>query len=72
MRKRFSRRPCFSSERDFQSKAHTQYITECHEANKIVIEKIVTTKYYIKCFGKLMEITKEEAEHLSPKLVITL
>ena len=72
MRKRFSRKPCFSSERAFQSKAHTQYIIECHEANKVVISKIVTTKYYIKCFGKLQEITKEEADRLNPKLVIIL
>lgn len=77
MRPRFKRTMCASSRGAYVHKSHIAYIMECHERNKGVIAKLSITieakpKYFVKCFGKLYQITEEEAMTLDSKLIITI
>lgn len=68
MRKRFNPNTiCSSSNYEQSKKVHKRFIARVHEENIEVISTIkVTTRnrYYVRCFGKLVEITKEEAVEL--------
>lgn len=73
-RKRFSRNIIASSD-SYKKRSHDNYIKEQHEQNKDIISEIsvsikVAPKYYIKCFGKLIQITEEEAMSTSIEVVI--
>lgn len=73
-RKRFSRNIIASSD-SYKKRSHDSFIKEQHEKNKDMIAEIsvsikVAPKYYIKCFGKLIQITEEEAMSTSIEVVI--
>lgn len=73
-RKRFSRNIIASSD-SYKKRSHDSFIKEQHEKNKDMIAKIsisikVAPKYYIKCFGKLIQITEEEAMSTSIEVVV--
>lgn len=63
-------RVCSSDNYKLSIKAHQNYEkrTAIVEAKKSTVE--VFTKYYIKVFGELVEITKEEAIRLKKSLTI--
>ena len=74
-RKRFNRNTIASSRGSYVRKAHLEYLKEVHERNKEVLAEISITvsvkhDYYVRCFGKLIKVTEEEAMKLSQKLVI--
>lgn len=74
VRKRFNRNIIASSD-SYKKRSHDNFIKEQHEKNKDMIAEIsvnikVAPKYYIKCFGKLIQITKEEAMSTSIEVVI--
>lgn len=76
MRKRFNRACICSSENYEKSKkAHREFLFEKHNKNITEITEIVTTfkitkRYYVKCFGKLIEVTEREALMLGSELII--
>lgn len=79
---RFNRNAVASSRGSYVRKSHFLLIQEelakrgFEETLKDIIEVSVSVrvrrKCYIKCFGKLIAITEEEAEKLDTKLVIRL
>lgn len=82
MRQRFNRQCVASSRGAYVFHAHQRAIEEhhnalrvFHEENKENIAKILANipkKYFVKCFGKLIQITEMEAEMLKrSQLVIT-
>lgn len=73
-RKRFSRNIIASND-SYKKRSHDNYIKEQHEQNKDIISEIsvsikVAPKYYIKCFGKLIQITEKEAMSTSIEVII--
>lgn len=74
-RKRFSRKAIASSRGSYVRRAHLEYLKEMHEQNEEVLAEISITvsvrhDYYVRCFGKLIKVTEEEAMKLSHQLVI--
>lgn len=80
-RERFSRRIIASSD-PRKAHAHRATLKENHEKNKEYFESIHKTvnikqghfnrKFFVKCFGKLQEITELEAKNLGLDLVTIL
>lgn len=80
-RPRFSRNCLASSKGAYVRQSHFLYLQEqlakrgIEAELKDIIEvstTISTTRYYVRCFGKIKEITKREAMMLESKLVIVL
>lgn len=76
-RPRFNRNAVASSRGAYVHSSHIAYIREWHERNKETIAKLtvtieITPKYYVRCFGKLIQITEREAMMLGPELTIAL
>ena len=65
MRSRFKRSACGSSRGGYVYRSHIQYLQECHANIDIEISIKIPVRekkrYYVKCFGKLIEITEREA-----------
>lgn len=53
--------------RDFLKRFHENYKEEVEQISRTT--KVVT-KYYVKCFGKLVELSKSEAERLERTMKI--
>lgn len=67
MRQRFSRNACGSSRGAYVRKAHQEMLKENHDKNKNVLINIsisIPPKYFVKCWGKLIEVTAREAAML--------
>lgn len=61
-RERFKRSTIASSRGNYVRKAHRQYLREEHEKFiEMSISIKMPTAYFVKCFGKLMQITEREA-----------
>ena len=62
-RKRFKRSIVASSRGAFVAHSHTRYLKECHECFEptLTITVKVPPKYFVRCFGKLIQITEREA-----------
>lgn len=84
-RQRFKRSAIASSRGSYVRKSHYLLIKESLEERNIdasieeIIEvsivtkaKVKTVKYAVRYFGKLIIISKEEAEKLDPKVVVEL
>lgn len=76
-RDRFNRNAVASSRGAYVYHSHIAYIKEQHEKNRQVIAELnitvkVKPKYFVKCFGKIRQITEREAMMLGPQIVITL
>lgn len=73
-RKRFNRAAiCSSYNYRASRKAHVELLKENHEKNREFLLEIAErkiTKYYIKCFGEKIYITKEEASSLTIKVFV--
>lgn len=86
-RKRFRRSRLASSDQYFQSKdLHREYIKECHERNKEIVESLsiditvsrpsaqrrtfTNKKPFIKVFGTLVAITIEEVNIVDTSMTI--
>lgn len=78
LRKRFKvSRVCSSDNYKESKKLHKEYIQNFHNTHIIEIESIsssivIKPKYYISCFGKLMEITEVEAIRLKESVKIII
>jgi hypothetical protein len=75
MRPRFNRNACASSRGAYVRDSHIAFIKECHERNKEVIAELSITievkpKYYVRCFGKLIQVTEREAMMLKTQVII--
>lgn len=71
MRKRFKvDRVCSSENYTLSRKYHVEFLEKEHKTNSVILQKYqevrITNKGipYVKCFGKLIQITAEEAETL--------
>lgn len=80
-RDRFSRNCIASSRGSYVRKAHYEYVQQqlaqrgIHASIKEIIEVSITIKaqrYYVKCFGKLKQITEHDAMMLESELVIIM
>lgn len=61
-RKRFKRSAIASSRGDYVRIAHRAWLAEEHEKFvKLEFSIELPPRYFVKCFGKLMEITEREA-----------
>lgn len=60
-RKRFKLSCVASSEGVHVARAHKRYIREEHEKFVLTIQVSVPKKYFVKCFGRLIQITEREA-----------
>lgn len=61
-RKRFkAERICSSDNYELSKKAHRNYLKRTKEVTSTIFQYQKETKYYINCFGEMMEITREEA-----------
>lgn len=63
-RKRFKLSACGSSRGGYVQRAHQRYIKEEHLKNEVTLVNIeihIPKKYFVKCFGKLIEVTEREA-----------
>lgn len=66
-RKRFNRNAISSSAGTYVHRAHKRMLKEAHDKNKAILINIsmrIPPKYFIKCFGKLIQITPMEAAML--------
>ena len=75
MRPRFkTNRVCSSDNYILSKRLHKAFLVEEHNKNAVVIEHIIeknsTKKAYVKCFGKLMPITIEEAEKIGTAVTV--
>lgn len=75
MRQRFkTSRLCSSDNYVISKKLHKAFLIEEHNKNAVIIEHIITKhstkKAYVKCFGKLMPITVEEAKELGTAITV--
>ena len=75
MRQRFKQsRVCSSDNYVLSKKLHKAFLVEEHNKNAVVLEHIITKnsikKAYVKCFGKLMPITVEEAKELGTAVTV--
>lgn len=75
MRKRFKQsRVCSSDNYVLSKRLHKAFLVEEHNKNAVVLEHIIernsTKKAYVKCFGKLMPITIEEAEKIGTAVTV--
>lgn len=61
-RKRFkAERICSSDNYELSKKARRNYLKRTKEITSTIFQYQKETKYYINCFGELVEITREEA-----------
>ena len=61
-RNRFNRMACGSSRGGWIRKVHEQYLREQHNHFiEVNIEVKIPKRYFVKCFGKLIEVTEREA-----------
>lgn len=77
MRKRFkSERLCSSDNYKSSKKAHIEFIHRWHNDNTIEIARITSIvpveRVYVKCFGRLIEITPEEALKINSSIEIII
>lgn len=63
-RQRFSLAACGSSRGDYVARAHQLYCAQMHEQNKQVVAQITKPRYYVRCWGKLIQVTQIEAAML--------
>lgn len=75
-RKRFNRNIIASSDA-YKKHSHDKYIREWHKENiqtitELTARIVIKKKYYVKCFGKTIQITEKEAMMLGPELVIVI
>ena len=75
MTKRFkTSRWCSSDNYIISKRIHKDFLIEEHNKNAVVLEHIIekhsTKKAYVKCFGKLMPITVEEAKELGTAVTV--
>lgn len=68
-RERFKLSCCASSRGSYVAKAHIDYIKRTRPSEQ-VIKRILKPKYYIKCFGRLIQITDMEAAMLRPTMSV--
>lgn len=64
---------CSSDNYEKSKKLHKDFIREVHYSNEILLEEIKAKRVltaYVKCFGKLIPITLEEAEHIKKTVTI--
>lgn len=67
MRKRFNRNAVASSNGNYVRRAHQRMLKENHDENQNVLINIslrIPPKYFVKCWGKLIEVTAREAAML--------
>lgn len=72
-RKKFKRSSCGSSRGSYVYKSHIAYLKEQHEKNKdfvLTINVRIPEKYFVRCFGKLIQITEREAMMLGKTNII--
>lgn len=60
MRRKFNRAAIASSDGAYVRNAHRRYLKEEHE-KFLTIEIHVPKRYFVKCFGKLIQVTEREA-----------
>lgn len=61
-RKRFNRGACGSSRGSYVWHSHCRYLEEKHlEFVRLSLEIKIPKRYFVRCFGKLLEITEREA-----------
>lgn len=65
-RQRFSLNACGSSRGGYVARAHKLYMAQRHEQTKLVIKQIMAPRYFVRCWGKLFQITEIEAARLKP------
>ena len=75
MRQRFkTNRICSSDNYVLSKKLHKAFLIEEHNKNAVVLEHIIekcsTKKAFVRCFGKLMPITIEEAEKIGTAVTV--
>lgn len=77
MRKRFkSERLCSSDNYKSSKRAHIEFIHRWHDENIVEITRITSIipveRVYVKCFGRLIEITPEEALKMNGSIEIII
>lgn len=73
MRRRFKiNRICSSENYVLSKRTYQKYSCESSEDTTVIVRQtvVVTPKYYVKCFGKLVEITKDEASRMQSMTII--
>ena len=61
---------CVASSRgSYVARAHESYVRRTRPSEQAV-KRILKPKYYIKCFGRLMQITDTEAAMLRPTMSV--
>jgi len=71
-RERFKLSCCASSRGGYVAKAHIAYIKRTRPSEQ-ALKRILKPRYYVKCFGRLIQITDMEAARLRPTMsVITI
>lgn len=68
---------CSSKNYVKSKKVHREYIRRFHRENTLEIEKItesivVSKKYYVSCFGRLVEISEQEARKVRKSIKVII
>ncbi len=61
---------CGSSRGGYVVRAHERYMKEAHEKFTLNIEIKIPERYFVRCFGKLIQITEREALMLGKTNVV--
>lgn len=71
-RERFKLSCVASSRGSYVSRAHVRYYSDkqSHEQRMNILAKMLKPRYYVKCFGKLVQITDMEAAMLRPTMSV--
>lgn len=75
MRQRFKTdRICSSDNYNLSRKIHKAFLMEEHKENTVILEQIITEnstkKAYVKCFGKLIPLTKDEVCKMEESITV--
>lgn len=76
MRKRFnSNRICSSENYEASQRVHRDYITRFHDENSVEIKRVtesiaIKQRYFVNCFGKLIEVTEVDAVRIEKSVKI--
>ena len=68
-RERFKLSCIASSRGSYVAKAHESYVRRTKPSEQ-TIKRILKPKYYVKCFGRLIQITDMEAAMLRPTMSV--
>jgi hypothetical protein len=68
-RERFKLSCIASSRGSYVAKAHESYVKRTRPSEQTV-KRILKPKYYVKCFGRLIQITDMEAAMLRPTMSV--